>query len=157
MSKETDDYYASLPHPSRRPKALPGPPDTPDGQMTTVTWGDGLLDPDTPPRRAVHTRDAQVVIHQGMTIAHCPRQYCNNAEPIQPGQEGFYCTNCRYVAPLAWPSNYNAIIAELEQRPVPQTRNWYPTGHWKAVEWGIEDGQTVADLHAEFARYGGGN
>lgn len=100
--------------------------------------------------------DVPTVVHQGMVIAHCPRQYCNNAEAVMPGQDGFYCTNCRYVGTLIWPDDLAAIMAELDRRPVPQTRNWYPEGHWKAIAWGIPTGQSVADLQAEFAEYGSG-
>lgn len=154
MTKESDDYYASLPPPHLRPPVLPPPPDTPDHLMYKSDWAAPGLDV-APPRTAIRSKDAQVVVHQGMTIAHCPRAHCNNAEQVQPGQEGFYCTNCRYVSPLIWPGNYDAIAAELERRPVPQTRNWYPAGHPKAVEWGIPDGQSVADLRREFAEHGG--
>jgi len=96
-----------------------------------------------------------VVIHHGMTIVHCPRGACENAQLVDPGETAFHCVNCRYVAPVEWPDDYDRIAAELDRRPVPETRNWYPAGHPKAIAWGIPDGQSVADLRREFDQHGG--
>jgi hypothetical protein len=180
VTKETDayyDYYANLPHPSERPKVMPGPPDTPDHLMTERTWGTALPEPDAPVR-VRRGREALIVIHQGLTAAYCPREPCTNVELIfdvpddpppgwtppqeiyhpRPGRKRpsmFHCSNCRYVGPLEWPDDYDDIADELERRPVPQTRNWYPEGHPFATLRGIPAGQSVADLRAEFAEHAG--
>lgn len=98
---------------------------------------------------------ALVVIHQGVTAAHCPRPGCNNVEIAERGASGFYCSNCHHVGTLVWPGNFDEIFAELERRPVPQTRNWYPAGHPFAARHGFPCGQSVPELADEFAAHGG--
>jgi hypothetical protein len=130
------------------------------------------------PRKVRRGREALIAIYQGLTVAYCPRDACANVELIfdepenrppdwTPPQEiyherdgitrpaMFHCSNCRYVGPLEWPDDYEKIARELERRPVPQTRNWYPAGHPFAVQHDIPDGQTVRDLKTEFAERGG--
>lgn len=162
------DYYDNLPHPSVRPKVLPPPPDTPHERMTVTTYN---TDPGVIKRRSVRRgREALVVIYQNTTVAYCPREGCTNVELVTDDPEHdhggrifrprgarpsmFHCSNCWYVGPLEWPDDYERVAAELERRPVPQTRNWYPEGHPWAVGHGIPDGQSVAELRAEAAERG---
>lgn len=146
--------------------------------MTVTTWGGVDSGPIAAPRKIRQGNVALITIHQGLTVAYCPRPACTNVELIfdppgnpppgwippqemyrkRPGIEPpsvFHCSNCHQVAPLEWPDDYDEIIAELSHRPVPQTRNWYPAGHPFAVQHGIPDGQSVPDLRAEYAEYGG--
>jgi hypothetical protein len=167
--KDSDDYFRNLPPSDRRPKTLPPPPDTPDHLMTVETWGETPPPADPPPVR--RGREALVVLYHGMTVAHCPRRACANVELItddplvftrefyRPADGKswpamFHCSNCRYVGPLEWPDDYDKLTAELERRPVPETRNWYPAGHPFAVAAGVPTGQSVRDLKAEFAEHG---
>jgi hypothetical protein len=149
---------------------------TPDHLMQEIRWSS---EPETPavPRMVRRGKEALITIYQGLTVAYCPRPDCTNVELIfdrpdnpppdwTPPQEiyhkrrgvdppsMFHCSNCKYIGPLEWPDDYEKIAAELERRPVPQVRNWYPAGHPFAIRAGIPDGQTVADLRAEFAEHG---
>ncbi len=146
--------------------------DTPDHLMTVTEWNPGPVAAE--PRTVRRGREALVCVHQGMTIAHCPREPCTNAEVITDDEvrtgdpltllyrrrahvelpATFHCSNCLNVAPLEWPADYDEIAAELARRPVPQTRNWYPEGHPQAIAWGVPDGQSVADLRTEAREQG---
>lgn len=57
------------------------------------------------------------------------------------------------LADLEWPADADGIWQALLERPVPGTRNWYPTGHTEAVRMRLPHGQSVADLHAETREY----
>lgn len=100
------------------------------------------------------TTRARVYVNHGRVIADCPREHCANAEKVERGQAVFHCTNCRQVADVEWPSNLDEIVAVLDRRPVPQTRNWFPSNHELALRSGCPHGQSVADLVAEAAEYG---
>lgn len=97
---------------------------------------------------------ARAYVNHDRWIADCIRPYCANAESLQPRQGLFHCTNCRQMAEVEWPSNPDDIWRALARRPVPQTRNWFPSGHELAVRAGCPHGQTVADLEDENQRYG---
>ena len=55
---------------------------------------------------------------------------------------------------MEWPPDADAIWEVLAVRPVPHTRNWFPSGHKLALRSGAVHGQTVADLIAENVEYG---
>jgi hypothetical protein len=57
-------------------------------------------------------------------------------------------------ADVTWPDNRHEIIAVLVRRPLPDTRNWYPTDHPVAVRFGLPHGQTVRDLVDENEAHG---
>lgn len=110
---------------------------------------------------------ARARIYCGDWIADCPRPFCSNAEhlyeranprnPRSPRvvqKPEFSCTNCHLTAPIEWPNSMADIMAVLMLRPVPQTRNWYPTGHNEAVRCNLPHGQSVDDLRAENAEHG---
>lgn len=68
---------------------------------------------------------------------------------LTPGQTAFHCGSeggCQLVAEVEWPTDPDGIWEALEVRPVPATRNWYPSGHDEAVKLGLAHGQSVADL-----------
>lgn len=105
---------------------------------------------------------AVVYILRGSWVAACPREDCANVEFADPRQnpktkctlEMFYCTYCKMVAPMLWPSNASELMEPLERRPVPRTRNWYPENHPDALRFNIEHGQSVADLWQENKDHG---
>lgn len=97
-------------------------------------------------RRSIH---ALAHVNHGRWIAMCPRPDCTNAEGLEPRQVTFHCSMCKLIAHLEWPANPDGITEVLAQRPVPNTRNWYPKDHEFAIRARIEHGQTVADLIAE--------
>jgi hypothetical protein len=66
----------------------------------------------------------------------------------------FHCVECDQLAEVDWPHDLDDILAVLERRPVPATRNWAPAGHRQSLAVGWEDGQTVADLVAENDEHG---
>jgi hypothetical protein len=82
-------------------------------------------------------------------VADCPRAHCANAEALAPAQGTFHCSACHHVAPLDWPADAEQITVTLARRPVPSTRNWFPSGHELALRAGLPHGQSVADLEAE--------
>lgn len=100
------------------------------------------------------TLRARVYINHGRVIADCPRPHCANAEKLDPQQGMFHCSNCKQVAEVDWPADLDELLAALEQRPVPQTRNWFPSGHELALRSGTRHGQSVEDLRAENDEYG---
>lgn len=93
-------------------------------------------------------------VNHGRWIADCIRRDCGGAEALKLGQPEVVCANCGLVMPIVWPPDAGLIAAVLMKRPVPQTRNWAPAGHWQAVASGHPDGQTVADLTAENIAHG---
>jgi len=96
----------------------------------------------------------QAFVNMGRWIADCPRQHCTNAEKLNLGQTTLRCSNCLQVATVEWPKDVVEITAVLERRPVPQTRNWAPAGHWQAVATQFPDGQTARDLADENRQFG---
>ncbi|WP_344890463.1 hypothetical protein [Actinomadura meridiana] len=102
---------------------------------------------------------ARAYHNYGRWVADCPRPFCANARRLEPGQERFWCGPeekgcCRLDCPIEWPPDAEDIDRVLKRRPVPATRNWFPSGHDLAVRAGIEHGQTVADLLAENQLFG---
>lgn len=167
-------FFGFIP-PELRPQTVEPPPDTPHHLMTVTEY----VGPEEPaPRPVRRGPEALVAIYQGLTVAYCPRSGCTNVElifdepPVRtPGwvppqeiyrprkdaarPEVFRCSSCHHVAPLEWPDDYEAVARELERRPVPQNRNWYPRGHPWAVRSGVPDGQSVRELREEFAAHRG--
>ena len=102
---------------------------------------------------------AQARVNHGRWIADCPRRYCANAVRLQPRQGTFHCAGeggCQMIAPIDWPADAEEIWDVLLQRPVPSTRNWYPSGHAEALKMRLPHGQTPADLLDEARRYEAG-
>lgn len=95
------------------------------------------------------TNRARAYVNWGRWVADCTRPYCNSAAKLDPGQPVFYCAECRQIADIDWPTDAEEIWSELERRPVPGTRNWFPAGHELALRSGRPHGQTVAELRAE--------
>lgn len=109
---------------------------------------------------------ARALVYGGDWIAECPRPGCSNAEhlfqPRFPGgpreirQQFFACSYCHFTGPISWPDDQvmEGIAAVLATRPLPHTRNWYPTDHPTAVAAHIPHGQTVRQLLEENAEHG---
>lgn len=110
---------------------------------------------------------ARAYVYAGDWVADCPQDGCystehlfaranprNRSGPRTVPVGSFACSNCQHQAPIEWPPNLADITAVLMLRPVPQTRNWYPSGHETAVRHRVEHGQSVDDLLAENAAHG---
>lgn len=104
------------------------------------------------------TDRVQAYVNHGRWIADCGRQYCANAEMLKGApvvrQQSMHCSNCHLIQEVDWPSDAAQIDAVLSQRPVPQTRNWAPSGHRQAAVTGCPGGQSVADLIDENQKHG---
>lgn len=106
---------------------------------------------------------ARAYVYSGNWVADCPRE-CGNVEflcdPVTAGGQRtvqrtrFVCTYCMHTAGIEWPADVAAIMAILELRPVPHTRNWYPARHDTAMRFRVPDGQSVAQLREENAEHG---
>lgn len=96
---------------------------------------------------------ARVYVYAGDWVADCPTG-CGNVERVRDRSMVFGCSYCKVMSDMEWPPNMGDIMAVLEVRPVPHTRNWYPTGHQTAVKFGVPHGQTVRDLVEENAEHG---
>ena len=97
---------------------------------------------------------ARAYVNHGKWIADGERPYCNGAEGLAPRQVQVHCTNCHWEGLVEWPADADGIWDVLALRPVPGTRNWFPSGHKLALRSGTVHGQTVADLVAENIEYG---
>jgi hypothetical protein len=113
------------------------------------------------------TARARAYVYAGDWVADCTRDGCANAEFLcdleHPGNPRsprtrprsiFHCSNCRQIAEIDWPPNVADIMAVLERRPIPHTRNWYPSGHDTAVRFRVPHGQSIDDLRAENQEHG---
>jgi len=116
------------------------------------------------------TESTQAYLYRGGWVADCPRPGCANTEPLfllngkippfrqLPGvvRRIFQCSNCQLAASVAWPTDEFMELAEaaVSRRPLPDTRNWYPADHPNAKAWGIEHGQTIAQLLEENEAHG---
>lgn len=94
-------------------------------------------------------------VNHGRWLVDCVRRDCANAEQLTGGQSVAVCQNCRLLLDVTWPADPDGVWDALACRPVPQTRNWYPTGHHLALRWGLPHGQTPADLRVETADHMG--
>jgi hypothetical protein len=101
--------------------------------------------------------DAAAYVNWGRWVADCPRwPGCSNAAELEEGQEAAHCeppAGCGAAYRVIWPADAAQIWAALEQRPSPQTRNWYPAGHDRAAAYGLPAGETPAGLQAETAAH----
>lgn len=94
----------------------------------------------------------QAYVNHGRWIADCCRQYCGNAMKLERRQAVFQCASsdgCGMEAVVVWPPNADELTEVLRARPVPSTRNWFPSGHELALRAGCESGQTVQQLKDE--------
>lgn len=69
----------------------------------------------------------------------------------------YVCLNpeCGAVAnSIEWPAEADEIEDVLNLRPRAMNRNWYPAGHITAVNHGVPDGQSVAELVVENLAHG---
>lgn len=107
---------------------------------------------------------ARAYVYSGDWVADCPRPGCANVEHLyKPSRRGgprdvalgFYsCSYCGMQADITWPDNRHDILAVLARRPLPDTRNWYPTDHPVAVRFGLPHGQSIKDLRDENEEHG---
>lgn len=88
-------------------------------------------------------------VNHGRWVADCSRPACAGAESLSPRQAGFHCSNCQQLDDVTWPPNAADIWDVLQERPVPQTRNWFPDGHPLALRAGCPTGQSVEALRTE--------
>jgi hypothetical protein len=109
----------------------------------------------------------QAYVYAGEWVADCPRLDCYSTEflfnPVDASRPAslanpriarkpmFNCVNCGLVFPVDWPPQelQDEIMHILVQRPVPQTRHWYPKDHPVAVAHRIPHGQSPDDLRQE--------
>jgi hypothetical protein len=111
---------------------------------------------------------ARAYVYAGEWVADCPSR-CGNVELLtikrdqdrgRAGSSGtrketFLCSYCKQIATsIHWPDNAEEIMEVLDRRPIPHTRNWYPEGHFTALSFGIDDGQTIEELLAENDEHG---
>lgn len=114
------------------------------------------------------TTYARAYVYSGEWVADCPAK-CGNVELLtikddrDRGRAGvagrrkdsYFCSYCHNTASsIHWPDNADEIMEALDRRPVPHTRNWYPEGHLTALQFGIDDGQTIEELLAENDEHG---
>ena len=104
---------------------------------------------------------AAAYYNHGRWVAECPDPTCSDARLVyeinpQTGvPTGSRLDSDRCAAGHAFligmpPAEEEArIVAALERRPLPSTRNWFPAEHPTALAGGLPHGQTVADLEAE--------
>lgn len=107
---------------------------------------------------------ARAYVYNGEWVADCPRPGCGNVEFLyRPSRRGgprdvvqsvYQCSYCGMQADITWPDNQHAILAVLARRPLPNTRNWYPTDHPVAVRFGLPHGQSIKDLEGENEEHG---
>jgi hypothetical protein len=104
------------------------------------------------------TTKARAYVNHGRWIADCPFPYCANAMALEPRQGMFQCGGqggCQQLAEVEWPADPDGIWEALSKRPVPGTRNWFPTGHTIALRASLPNGQSVKQLDDETAKYMG--
>lgn len=107
---------------------------------------------------------ARAYVYSGEWVADCTRPGCGCVEFLFTPQKMngprvlrkpfFACSNCGQQAVIDWPGHQDEIMLLLRRRPIPQTRNWYPTDHPVAVNFRIPHGQSLADLIAENEEHG---
>lgn len=97
---------------------------------------------------------ALVYINHGRVVVDCPAG-CGNAYIVTPGETSRICdapgSGCRADLNLIVPGNMSDLMRELDRRPNPANRNWFPEGHPLAVRGGHPVNQTPGELAAEFA------
>lgn len=99
------------------------------------------------------TLHARAYVNWGKWIADCPMD-CGSALALEARQVAYACPECKGVALVSWPDNVDEITDVLAERPVPRTRNWYPSGHDLALRFGMPHGQSVSELREEARDHG---
>jgi membrane-associated phospholipid phosphatase len=94
------------------------------------------------------TNMARAYVNWGRWVADCPND-CGGALAMERGQAMFSCPECQYLGIIEWPGDVDGITEALAERPVPRTRNWFPSGHTLAERFGLPHGQTPAQLREE--------
>ena len=115
---------------------------------------------------------ARAYVYAGEWVADCPRPDCYSTEflfnpvdasrpagPLNPRmvrKPMFHCVNCGLICGMEFPPEdvRNEIMHVLAQRPVPQTRHWYPKDHPVAIAARIPHGQSPDDLRRENHEHG---
>lgn len=92
--------------------------------------------------------EARAYVNHGRWLADCPRD-CGGALQLDPKQTNFHCRECKWIGGIEWPDNADEIMEALEERVVPKTRNWFPSGHTLALRSSTPHGQTVKQLMEE--------
>lgn len=115
------------------------------------------------------TAQAVAFVYSGDWVAECPMPDCGNVEhlfdrvnprvPTSPRllpKAAFVCSHCGLGVDIEWPEPklIAGVMAVLNLRPVPHTRNWFPAGCPLAVRMGVEHGQSIDDLKTENAEHG---
>lgn len=101
------------------------------------------------------TSNARAYVNWGRWVADCPIG-CGAALKLNAHQETFLCPECRALSVIEWPSDPDGIWDALSSRPMPKTRNWFPSGHELALRARCPHGQTVAELREETVEHVGG-
>lgn len=91
---------------------------------------------------------ARAYVNFGRWVADCPTR-CGSAIALTPRQTIYHCIECHSVSEVDWPPNADEIMAALEKRPAPRTRNWFPAAHELALRANSPHGQTVEELNDE--------
>jgi hypothetical protein len=91
---------------------------------------------------------ARAYVNHGRWIADCPRD-CGSAAELQPKATSYACVECKWIGSVEWPDNADEIMAALQERAVPRTRNWFPSGHELALRSNNPHGQSVKELMEE--------
>ena len=92
--------------------------------------------------------EARAYMNHGRWVADCPRT-CGYAWDLKDNEFLVHCGECGNVCPVDWPDNAQEIWDELQKRPLPRTRNWFPESHELAIRSGSPHGQTVHELRIE--------
>jgi hypothetical protein len=116
------------------------------------------------------TERALAFVYCGDWVAECPMPSCGNVEhlfdrvnpkvPTSPRivpRGPFVCSYCGLQVEVEWPEPelIQGIMGVLMKRPVPHTRNWFPTDHPLAIRMGVrEHGQSIKDLERENREHG---
>jgi hypothetical protein len=93
---------------------------------------------------------ARAYVNHGRWIADCPVE-CGSALSLDPKQVTYHCPECKWMGQIEWPDNADEIWETLQERRIPRTRNWFPSGHVLALRSGSPHGQTVKELLEETA------
>jgi hypothetical protein len=91
---------------------------------------------------------AEAYVNYGRWVAECPTG-CGSAFALEANQAMAHCTECGNVCPIVWPVQAQEIWDELQKRPMPRTRNWFPKNHDLALQSGCPHGQSVHQLIIE--------
>lgn len=97
--------------------------------LTPEYWTPGV-EPHVPTDIAPPRFDLTVSVTHGRWLVECP---CGSAQLASRTDRRFFCVECGNIwaegmwVRVVWPDEPGAIEEELEKRPFPKNRNWYPT------------------------------